>query len=546
MQKEFWLRFTLVSFSIILIFIGLYNIYFDISSSLQILNQSDIVQNSYSLSDSYLAFAFIFLGFIFYFIGRHWKNSLKFLTKFLIGLSIFFLTFFIILNPIHLNAEELANSVQPSIDYILSDSIDTLLEDNIEISGGKTIKLILFDNISEEKFFSNNLTQNQVIEMIETFQISKKSYEEEKYISSLIISVLYEQILSTDPKLLETPIPLSLIKNQIITQGIDINMLNSLDSSLIENLFQINSKAYLTILNGEGERVEIVNLENISPEIRDLIWNNLGFNESISNSTKLQLIEIILSHSIPELEKNGLLDIELPISTIASQIPVEIKDLFNYDLLHENITQRSQEIQKIREDCENNLINFSQICYPISLTKYENFIINLENLTANSELNLPINLSKTLQNYSSIENLEEQIKSKSSKRFFFLFLAIFIFIFSFISYYLHFKIFKRELVIEHIPYYISKLNLIDFIPTFILILIMYLLLKSGKLIEFISSLIDNSSSSQVLEIIPNLPIYDILLNIFLDILEISLMYLILSLLFFLGMYFYLKKSLEKY
>ena len=70
----------------------------------------------FSLEDTLVAFGIIMLGLSLYYIGKYWRNSLRYLTSLSVSLALLLLTFSMILYPINSNAQEIVDSTQPSID----------------------------------------------------------------------------------------------------------------------------------------------------------------------------------------------------------------------------------------------------------------------------------------------------------------------------------------------------------------------------------------------------------------------------------------------
>jgi hypothetical protein len=208
----------------------------------------------------------------------------------------------------------------------------------------------------------------------------------------------------------------------------------------------------------------------------------------------------------------------------------------------EEMNTSLQNITQLRNDCYDVLlINENILCSSIESINYENLILNMDEILETSEDQLlPFNLSSTFEKVSTLDEINSLIEQKTNSNNLFFILFIILMILAVCSYCAHFIIFKRELTWSHIPYYIFKINLIQFIPTFIIFLIIYLLLKSGKLINLIVGFLSSSESEKLLEIIPNLPIYSVLLNIMNETLILALWYLILSIFLYLIFYYLVK------
>ena len=291
-----------------------------------------------------------------------------------------------------------------------------------------------------------------------------------------------------------------------------------------------------------------IDIDNISSEHANLIWSNLDLNESLSNSTKENILTIVLSLIYSQAQEVGLENEAISVASVSSQIPDELKDALNYDILSANTSQRVLEIGKIREDCKDGeLVDLELICDPILATEYDVLMSNLENMSAESEgMDVPEVITDSLQSISTLEKLEDYIEDKTSGSRTFLTFYFILMFFSILTYYAHFKIFNRELIFLHIPYYISKVNLIQFVPTYNILLILTLFLTSGKLLDALSGVVGPEISQMILPIIPNLEIYGVMISILNKTLLLSTYYLIISIIIYVGFLFILKKKVENY
>ena len=95
------------------------------------------------------------------------------------------------------------------------------------------------------------------------------------------------------------------------------------------------------------------------------------------------------------------------------------------------------------------------------------------------------------------------------------------------------------------PYHVSKLNLLNFISVFILIVVGKLLLSSDRFVELISYVIAKDSN-QIMskEVFFSLPSYHVTTDVISQTATLSLYYLFFSVVLFTFFYFILKKSIN--
>lgn len=508
-----------------------------ISSIESIFNLNNFVFSlDYSLFINFVIFFFI--GIICLYIGIFWDNVFKQFTKISISIAIFMLTISIFLYALNSNTSQIKNSIQPSIDYLVAYSLDDLLNSEIKDISNDTTKLSLLKNKKIEKFYVSNITLNQVNIIADRFNFKNHTNQDKITFSKIFISLIYDNILKNEPKLINTSLELSFLINLMRQQGLDINIFENLEISELELLYPQNNNAYLNIIIFDKEELKTVKINNLTDSEVDLIWENLGFNETLSKNSKNKIITTILSFANKEKQFFG--NAPIPTSSISSFIPEDFKIILNYDIFSENISKRAENIVQIRSLCLNQTIKIDEVCSMIIMTNYDILMNNLKNLSSNNLLS--INFTSILSNYDTLEKVDESITNKSNKWHFFLFFYIFLILISLGLYYLHFKIFNKELIKVHIPYFIAKHNLINFILSFLIFVIIYYLMVSGRLIDFIL----NRISGNNLSFIKNLPILNVIEHIFDEIIYFSIIYLLISIFVYIGLYFILKKDVESF
>lgn len=543
-KRELWTRIGLIFLALIFIGIGIYNFYLDITPVFDKITQNDFQNINFSFSDSFLAFFIIGLGIVIYFIGRHWKDSLKSLTNVLIMLAVFCVTMGIILFGINTSSNDLTSSIQPSIDFMVANVIDDTIANNLEVRTGEKMNLILSENVKTDKIYVMNMTAKQAKNISNELKLYDLTEEEELILGKVVISMVFEELKKT-PEFANTPVPLSMISSEINKAGLDLSLLDLLDITVFASLFNINNDASVNILiSSNSEKKEIIIGKLKSKDVQ-LIWNNLGIDSTISEESKIKITEILLSVMLSELEKNNLASLDIPIASLKEQIPEEYKQILNYDLLNSNVTIKQGEISRARDDCTSNKLNLEEVCNIIEMTSYDTFMSNIDNLTSQADINIPINLTSTLENVNTINNLENTIENKTNSYNTWFLFAIVFFILSSITYYGHFKLFKRELIPLHIPYYLSKINLYNFIPTFVFLGIFIYLITSGMLLEFISTIIPVNGDFNIITIVSQLPIYISMITLLGYVLVLNGWYLLFSLVIYISLFIWLKIEVKK-
>ena len=539
MGKSFHKRTSLLIIGLCLIFFGLYSLYQDFSPFFKSGHGGEL-ELIFSLIDTLIAFCFIIIGLSLYYVGKYWRKSLIHLTNLCVSISLILLTSAIVLYPIHSNANEIADTTQPSIDYLVVNSLDVRFDNLTEIYYGENLTLELYENVESEKYNINSLTVNQLDSMAQVLGYSDKTYKDKLIITQYVVSTIYNQLAVLSPRILEAPMTLNLIINRI-----DSPLIRNLEPSLIQSTYTVNQRAYFTVILPSVSQIRVVTIGNVSDEDVNSIWLNTGLDKSNSLEHKRKVVDIALSMILRELNNPNVETSSFPVPTVFAIIPENIRFFFSYDFLNSNISKRVLEVGRIRSDCISGSLTNVQVCSGIRATEYENFILSIGNLAQRGDVGLSFNVSKTLEPINTIEKFEREVKEVSSLWRVSLIAAVFFFLLSFLLYLYHFRLSKKEVVGWYVPYYISKLNLISFVSVFILILVAKLILSSGRFVGLISYMLAGDSN-QILqkEVFFSLPAYQVTVDIMSQIVTLSLCYLIFSVILFGFFYFMLKKSVE--
>lgn len=553
-KNSIFLRTILIILSLVLFYLAI---------NLVIVNFSlffEQLKNGINLNFDLIKFDFltqfiiyIILGIILLDIGIFYNRIFKTTANIFVSIGILWITFTIFLFTFNSYTPQIVGDIQPSIDSILLDTVNTYADDYINKSTNKNlnIKLLLFSNISIENLNNNNLTLTNANYLCNQLDLCNSYSNDDKILfSKIFITLIYQQLNDKSPDLLNTPIPISTIKSTITSQGLDLSLLNSISPKDLVNIYPINSNSKIKILKSTNSKTILVSANSLTLNESQLIWNNLNLSNNISDFSKLKIIKILLS-SIPEIQKSlgdqsDLSKMGIPLASIQNQIPSKLKDLLKYDILSTNKTISQKSLENIRNDCNINLNNSQSLdeitnktCNVILITKYNNLMNYIS--TMNSS-NLPINIdiNKTISNYKTLDKVKKTLNEKTNLWSLTLFLTLISFIFAIISYYLHFHLFNRELIKFHIGYYISKKNLIVFAESFVLFSILYYLIISDFLFEKIKTL-NLGEIEKTISIIENVPLFETLKSIFTSIFYLMIYYLIISIIIY-GIFFYLQKK----
>lgn len=514
-----------------------------------------------------------FIGLIIFFIGKAIEDYKLFLIHAFISLGIISLTFAIFLYPINVKSEEISGSIQPTIDYFLSKTIDDLVEQKINEQNSTELKITLLNNKKIVKIYSHNITDKQIDIITDPFNFTSANLESKKIFSKFLIATVYNQLRKGEIEGgNDIAIPLKSLSSQA---NFNVNSFESLDentinifcnadqetlNSIIDMAKESNSelgnlltnefigqlceddpKIYINVLTYDTEITKEINTATISKDDVELIWENLDFLENVSYESKQKIISLALGF-LSEEYGTSLGDTAIPLASISNLIPQDMKTIVSYDIFNKNETVKQEAIQNARDDCEKGIISISEICQAINLTDYNVLMKNFNNLTQNNvEIqNLSINITGFVEKIDSTEKVETLI-DESTKYYihflilYFIFISLAIFVAS-----TH----KNEEnnannYWKNIYYMFSKLNLKKFLPHFILIAIIYYIITTGTLFEILiktAPLNIQSMFSDFFEIPMLIKIIDIIRITF----YITMGYFLTSLIVF-GIAYYYKK-----
>ncbi len=540
-REIFFIRGILIIIGLLFFLYGTYMLYNDLSERL-------FLEESVFLSTEGLLPIFILLiiGFSFYFIGRRWTYSLKYLANFFVFFAVFFLFISFFLFAINSNSEEIAQSIQPSIDYIAASSIDMILNDMLEIDYGAEFDLLLYDNFEIKDVYVRNLSIDDANFFLGNLEIEIDNNEEKIEYSKILISMIYNSLNQYGGLDTAISIPISSIKKQFQNSGISLNEIVEIPPEDIKLVFPINNDASLNFIVGNNTVKKTFVVGEISEDNIELIWKNLNFEERVSFETKEKVINIILSQISNFVPNADLLsNFEIPIASLTASIPQSYLSIFSYDIFSPDLNVRSNQIADMREDCTQDILNFSELCDAIAITEYSTF---LNSIISSEDINPEFAQSnlELIENLNTIEKVEEYIYEKTSSWKKYLFMYFFLIFLAFVSYYLNFKLFGRELINIHIPYYISKINLYYTLPNFIFVFLIYYFFSIEKIFEFLNNFQNGNIPEELFVALANLPVFQIIPNLLQSIFIYSLVYFIISFSLFIFLRYLLNKKLSQY
>lgn len=544
-MNKVMIRSLLIVFGIILLLLGGY---FLISNILNIVDSffSSGLSTISNLFDFRSVFLLI-LGFLFFFIGKNWSDSFKAIAAMLVSLSILFFTFGTFFYSINTNTQDIKDSIQPTIDQIFVSSMDTLLNEQISEPNQKTFEIVYSNNSVVEKYYISNVSQSQAEKLLERLDLKSQVNENSSVaFVKFFLNTLYKNLESTQPKQLDAPLPVDMIKNELENQGFSVTMLTLIDSPMLENV-DVEKNAYLNILfsqNSSSMEIDITSLEKNEVEV---IWKTLDFSNNISYQSKKQYIEIFFNLYSSQLSQSAISS-SIPLDTLSHMMSSEVKSIFGYDLFSINYSYRAEQLMELRKDCSQKNDSFEEICEPILMTKYENLMTlakNVSNISSQTQLSRleEFNISNLISSVETREKIGNTLDEKTQYWKTFYFLSFLFLVFALVIYYLHFKVFDRELILAHVPYYIFKVNLIHSLINLVLFSIGLYLLVSGIGVEFISSMIPLEIFSDFS--IFDLKIFEVFQNILWDMFYIYLIYVIFVFAVYIGLFFWLKSEVNE-
>lgn len=550
------------------------------------------------LGENLLGTLIFFVGVGIFVLASSFTDWKKFVVKFSLSIAVLLLSFAIIFYGINSYSDEIASSIQPSIDTLLATSIDTLVDQQFSEIESSQIDLLLGTEKKIERVYSHNLTSEQAQLFADAFEIEFETEEEEKDFAKFIINTIYSQTSETN--LSNISIPLSLLASQVDgeeakemvssfdTQTLDVlcetdpellseafttmqtlckenpsqlstlgmgdmveqciedpNSLDTLNTEMISSLCVDNQKANLNIILFEKEEIVTVDPSNIEQEDVELVWENLDFPDNISYESKEKITQISLSMLGEQTQGNDIIkDVAIPVASISSVIPQDVKILVGYDIFSPDTEVRVKMISSARSDCQEGRIEMAEICSAIMMTQYENLIANVENMTPEEEgIEMPLNMSAVFANMNTIEKVETTIDENTSSWKIMVPLILIFFAIAFFFTYLHFKENGVQEPYFDAAFFIARYNFMKFIPYAVLTGVIVYLLTGSYLIDFASQNVPEEAK-EIVGTISELPIIQVFNEMLKNIFSITFYYLIFSFLTY--MLLYLRKRLHAY
>ncbi|MFW6286008.1 MAG: hypothetical protein ACOC16_02700 [Nanoarchaeota archaeon] len=544
---KYSIRIILSLLSILFLFFAYKSFMNDIDNKLNL-----FVDNFLNINWDLILFFLIFF-YVFLVVAIYWSKSLKKFSSVFISLGVLFLTIYLFLAPISSNVDEISSSIQPSIDLIVADSLNEMIDIDSNISK-MYFEILISNNTKIEHIYIKNITKNQTNIIIQALNLNLESYKQEEIVAKVLISSIYDEMQkqnSLQADVSDIPIPIDEFKEQLDSQ-MDLSIFESeVDVSLLDSLYDLNNDANLKFLLSQDVESLILDTSNLVQDDIEQIWSGLNFNKSLEFEQKQKSLQLFFNMLDASVDPN-VIDTSQPIPvhlvSIEQMLPLDLKYMFNTTIFSNNLTKQMLAIQDIRDNCEKNTYNESTICDAIMITKYENFIDQINTLSKSNNENGIDEISKELgfsvdanfsnmnfSQYSTIEKLENKIEEFSSKStFFFLLFIIFIFLGT-LMYYLYLRFTSQERSHYKILYFVFYSIFINYLFYFIFILIIYYIFKQNLIFNFLTFL--NSVSSFDFSFFAKLPIYKVFMSIFEDIIFLSFIFLVVFLIIFMVFFF---------
>ncbi len=525
MEFEKYLRGAFIVLGLFFLFLLL----FFLKDNLQLLFAYGFsVELPHSLSAIILTFV---LTYIFLSIAISWKNIFKRVTKLLVSLATICMTFFFVFLVVNSNLEDLTDSMQPTIDVILVSQFKSLIEERLIQNPGEIVEVIISENSHIEAFYVNNLTKTQ-IDFFMDRNTQELDLQTKVDFVEVFISYIYDELEKNGAE--NSVLSYSFLESQIGAYGFSIQDATREDVESLKELIEVREEAYLRLSFSDNEEIIEVQIGNLSYEEIQLISNNLQLNQNLSNGTKGVIINVLLSVSKDQL---GPQEGAIPVSTVGSMIPEDFKVFMDYDVFSENVSFAATEFSELRENC--NYDGEEDFCEVLNLTLYDNLMAEFSSMDENSNGSLNIELPINITAISTIDDVEKKIGKTTDKYYLFLLLSIFFLILANLIYYLHFRLFGRELIIEHIPYFIIKKHMISLFVSFCFTLLVYFLVFKSSILENIL----NSILPPEIDFPPftSMPFFNEISSIFLTVILTVGLYLLLIIVIY-GVLFYLLKK----
>lgn len=482
------------------------------------------------ISSLILIVTFFLIGYLLISIGLNWRTVFKKASRISASLGVLLIIITLILGPVETHSEEVSNSIQPSIDFVVASQISNKIKDSVNIKEG-TLTLSMAKTNSKKDIYAKNITVSQADYLLNLLNF-QKSYtnKEKKIVGKVITDKIYESL--KEKGMGDTPLSASQIKENMPMNASEIES-NPLFTPEALKSQEISEKSKLTILEkGDKETIE-VSVKNPEKKKVKTVWNKLNLAENVSYSTKSNMTQIIFAIVNMQLDEMNLKQDTIPVSTLNSAMPANIKTITGYDIFSQNITKRTSEVRKLRNDCTENKIKLKELCEPLEKTKYENMIKEAEKGDMNNSI---VNLAT--EELGSKEEIDKYIEEKTNLWKTLLPLAIILLALAGFVYYFHLKANDEEASIIQIPYYISKLNLIYTILAAVLITILYFLVSSNILINTLKKAIPEELGVNA-TMLTSLPLITVLFEINKAVFSAVIYYLVGSLVVF-GLLYMLK------
>lgn len=514
------------------------------------------------------------LGFVLYFLGRHFGDWPKFLVKLLTHSGLFLLSVALVVLVVSSSAKHIANSIQPTIDYVAAYAIEDVVDQLKEDLPNERLTLMLAENVEIRTMYSGNLSLEDANVLAEIFGLSDKSTEDKLFFSQFIIGLVYSELQRTDG-FENVILPSSTLREQYslltgsitdidrttLTQLCDLNSgdisvilsnlrtldpqtFSSISVELITSICSNDPNAFLSLALYDDQITKTIETKNIETEDAILIWENLGLYPGVSIDTKKAFLEIGLSTLAPEIASYDIGLDAIPVTTVGSLLPNDIKNLFKYDLFSPSLYVRQQSISLLRDDCKGGVTSIQQLCTGILYTEFDYLMSNLDTIES-EEMIVSEEIIEITTEFNSVEKIEENLSAGSYVHNWVLVLSVLLMVFGVvISQVISIRKGENHAFIRAM-FEVGKDIFVGFLPYFAISLVMLLLFVYGiePVVQLMSSYLPEDSSS-LSNVILSLPIINSFSTLFTTMFFVHLWWQVNFLVFLIIAYILKREYLE--
>ncbi len=513
-SKKFKIGLSVLS--LILISISIYLLYDTLMPYIQEATSGQVISSEFP--SVIMPITIFIIAMVVMYVGKYWGNFAKALSRLTLFVGVFLFIIGLTLLAFDSNVDDFVGSVQPSIDIMVAGQFDSLLTQNTQILDGKKVNVAISENSTINVYYNENLTLEQANSLTQGLGFDLNSNDDDKIMfAQIFITILHEEISSNYPEYKDNPIPLSLIEEMFSENDIDFSTLSNIDAQMLEEVYPIDNTAHIKVLMSENLQNNVFVIGEMTKQEINLIWDNMGFDNSISYQTKSAYIDIIFSEFAKQMDMYGQ-NISIPISSLASIVPSEMSELFKYDFMTENFDIRVANLVKLRSDCQdgkyNSITELEEVCESVMMTKYDYLMEKLPELANTGDVEIPLDIDGFVKDFGTLDKIKSMLKSFSSYWLLFSIFGFLIIISSFLIQVIgnHFSQTQYDLIKIFKDF--SYAHLMHALINFLLIFLLYLFIASEIFSNLINSLIGLDKIIQNDNV--TLPFFEVFIKMFSD------------------------------